>query len=310
VSREQKVRAFLFYLSVAVFLMGLPLILYSSFGYKFSRRTLRFTKAGIIDLKTQPAGARVYLDGQLLKDPTPLTIDELLPGPYVVRLELEKHYPWVAEVMVEAGKVARLDKTILFPLRPDIQQVNQERVSFFSIEHDTVYCIDEENRTVYASDLEGGHFKRIGQFLEMSSRVRGCKVSPDKEKMLIYSARQIAPLDLQAHREGRWAPDFLLDLPDFQLLDVFWHSDSFHLILVTNRSIDVIEARPKALPLNLITLNKRDPNPFYDKATDTLYFTDSQMAADGRFYDNVYKLDLRPAFSPFKEFLKPKADER
>ena len=119
-SSDQKIRAFLFYLSVAIFLLGLPLILSSTLGYKFDRRTFKFTKAGLIALKTQPAGASVFLDDRLLNLKTPANINELLPGRYHIELELEEHYPWSGYVDVEAGKVARVEKIILFPPCPGI----------------------------------------------------------------------------------------------------------------------------------------------------------------------------------------------
>ncbi len=114
---EQKVRAFLFYLSVFIFLAGLPFILPFALGYKFDRRNFKFSKTGLIVIKTQPQGASIYFDKKLINDKTPATLNELLPGTYNMRLELERYYPWHDDINVEAGKVTRLEKVILFPLR-------------------------------------------------------------------------------------------------------------------------------------------------------------------------------------------------
>jgi len=65
---EQRIRAILFYLSVVIFLMGLPFILSFALGYNFDRRTFKFTKTGLLVLKTQPSGASVYLDEKLYKN--------------------------------------------------------------------------------------------------------------------------------------------------------------------------------------------------------------------------------------------------
>ncbi len=127
---EQRIRAILFYLSVLIFLMGLPPILSSTLGYNFDKRTFKFTKAGLIVLKTQPQGASVYLDKKLLSFKTPATINELLPGKYELKFEMDKYYPWSGEVEVGAGKVTRLEKIIAeFKLyEEERQSMTQEEV--------------------------------------------------------------------------------------------------------------------------------------------------------------------------------------
>jgi hypothetical protein len=310
VSVEQRIRSLLFYLSVAIFLIGLPFILSFSLNYKFDRRTLKFVKAGIIDLKTQPAGATVYLNGRLLNASTPATINELLPGPYTVRLELEGHYPWFSEVRVFAGKVARLDKIILFPLRPDIKQINQDAISFFMLEKEKVYYINEENRAIYSSDLEGEHFSWIGSLPDMNPQPHRWKVSPDKEKILFFNPRQIVVVYCEPRKESLdELPTAILDFPQVRILDVFWHSDSYHLILLTDKTIDAVEIKPDAQTVTLAHLNKRNTSAFYAEDSDALYFIDSEKAPDGKSYDNVYKLDLSMRFSPFEDLIKPKANE-
>lgn len=89
---EQKIRAILFYLSLLIFLAGLPFILSFALGYRFDARNLRFTKTGLIVLKTQPQGASIYLDGRLLSDKTPYTIVELIPAEYNIRTEISFRY--------------------------------------------------------------------------------------------------------------------------------------------------------------------------------------------------------------------------
>ena len=54
----------------------------------------------------------------------------------------------------------------------------------------------------------------------------------------------------------------------------------------------MFEIAVKPNPVNLVNLNKKISEAFYDPDADTLYFMDSQKGADGIFYDNVYKLEL------------------
>lgn len=306
-SIAQRVRAFLFYLSLSIFLIGLPFILSFALGYKFDPRTFKFTKTGLMVLKTQPQGASIYLDGKLFNEKTPTSINELLPARYNVRLELERHYPWVDSVNVERGKITRLDKIILFPLRSNIKHLNKYKISSFWVdeERERIYYINQEENIIYRSDLEGQSFKEIGILPKVSSLPKKYKISPDKERLLIFNQHQIAAAYLEPRNTtaSTQAP-FVLNYSDRKVCDVFWHSDSYHLIVITNKNIEVLEAKPHTEPVNLVNLNKKNIVAFYDDAKDTLYFMDSQKAADGKFYDNVYELELSSKSYSFQELIK------
>ncbi len=311
-SGGQKIRSILFYLSLTIFLTGLPFILSFALGYKFNMRTFKFTKTGLIALKTQPQGASIYLDGKLLNEKTPATISELLPAKYNIRLELEKYYPWFREVSVEAGKVTRLEKIILFPLRPDIKQLNKNETFSFWLDEDKerVYYIDQENKIIYRSDLEGGNFKEIGSLPEINPLPKKWKVSPDKQKLLGFNLHQIGIIYLNTQNDSSSdGLPFVLEYSSFKIVDVFWHSDSYHLILITDSNIEVLEANPQTIPVNLVNVNKNNIPAFYDDARDTLYFLDSEKAADEKLYDNVYKLELNTKLYPFKDLIKPRPNE-
>lgn len=294
-SGEQKIRAYLFYLCVSVFLIGLPFILSFALSYKFDSRTFKFRKTGLIAIKTSPSGASVYFGLKLLNEKTPTTITELLPGEYSVKIELEKHYPWGSQVNVEAGKVAQLEKIILFPLRANIKQLNKERVSSFwaDIEKSKIYYFGQEGLSIYSSDWEGDNFEEIGNLPEMSSLPKKWKISPNRELFACFNPHQVAVVYLgSTSRMLAAGRSFVLNFSNRKISDIFWHSDNYHLVLITERTVEVLEARPNAAPVILANINKRNIACFYDVEKDTLYFLDSQMAEDRRFYDNVYKLEL------------------
>jgi PEGA domain len=291
----QRTRSLLFYLSVLLFFTGLPFIIAFSLGYKFNARTLKFSKTGLIYVKTQPEGAKIYLNGKKMAARSPASIYELVPGVYRIVLELEQHYSWKAEVDVEAGKALRLDKVILFPLRPDLQQLNQERFSSFRLdtEKKAVYYLDQENKVVYMSNLDGSNFEDAASLPDKFGQIIGWDISADKKKIFIFSYHQISVIffDAQLDRDYSDSP-ILLDYPQEKIINVFWHSDSYHLVVLTNKYVGVIESRPRALPINLVKLNKEDAAAFYDTNQDALYFSDSQRNPNGSFYNNLYKLEL------------------
>jgi hypothetical protein len=312
VSREQKIRAVLFYLSVCIFFAGLPFILTFTLGYQFDPRTFKFTTTGLISLKTQPAGASVLLNGKLFSEKTPCSLNELLPGTYRVELTLEDYYPYTADVEVLADRVSRMEKIILFQLRPDIQQLNKERFSQFWIDESrgVIFYVNRENDSIYRSDMAGEHLELIAQFTPLMPAPKKWLLSFDREKMLYFNIHQIAVLYLpQDKKHPPEEKPVILNYPADAIQDAFWYSDNYHLIVVTDKKIDVIEANPSAAAVTIVNLNKKNSSAFYDPRNDSLYFSDSQKAADGNFYDNLYRLELKKRLYPFQELMGIKTNE-
>ena len=304
---EQRIRSFLYHICVAIFLIGLPMILSFALSYKFNPRTFKFTKAGLVSIKTQPQGASIYLNGKLLDDRTPATINELLPGSYNVKLELEEYYPWQSNTYVDAGKVTRLEKVILFPLRANVKQLNKEKITSFWVDKEKgkVYYLDAEELAVFRSDLEGNDFEETGDLSGVSAAQKKWKVSPDRKKILLFSQHQIAVVNLeQQNKPVDMQEAVILEYSDYRINDAFWHSDSYHVILVTDRDIQVTEAKSEPMTVSLVNLYKRNASVFYDESNDTLYFLDTQKAADGKLYDNVYKLELGSRLLPLQGLIK------
>lgn len=311
-SSEQRIRAVLFYLSLFTFLLGLPFILSSSLGYKFNRRTFQFTKTGMIAIKTQPQGADVYLDNRLMNDKTPVNINELLPGRYQIKLELKEHYPYVRGVDVSQDKVTRLEKIILFPKRPDIKQLNKEKISSCWIDENKniVYYVNPEDNDIYKSDLNGEHLDKVANFIPLLPLAKKWKFSWDRDKLVYFNTHQIEVISLDKNNEEHERdPAFILDYPLDSINEIFWYSDNYHLIVVADERIDILEARPGSTPVTLVKLNKRNTYSFYDLRNDAVYFLDSQVASDNKAYDNLYKLELSVKFYPLQEFIKLKSNE-
>jgi len=308
---EQRIRTVLFYASVAVFVVFLPFILSSALGYKFDRRNFKFTRTGLIFIKTQPAGASVYLDERILNEKTPTTINELLPGSYRIRLELEKHYPWTDEVVVEEGKATALDKIILFLLRPNVKQLNKAKFSFSWIDEElqVVYYVDYGDNGLYKSDLNGEHRQRIASLIMLSSPPLKHKVSLDRDKILYFNARQLAVAYINPSGRGNGGAPFILDYLEGTVVEAFWHSDGYHIIVVRDDRIEVRESRPESKAVVLTYLNNKNSAAFYDKRSDTLYFLDAQPAADGNIYNNLYKIELSPWTFPWQDLIKRRHNE-
>ncbi len=306
-SAEQRIRAALFYVSVIVFVTWLPFILSFALGYKFDSRNLKFTKTGLIVVKTQPAGAAVYLNNRLLNEKSPVTIDELLPGRYNVKIRLEDYYFWAGDVDVSPGAVCRLDRIMLFPRRPHIKQVNKLQFSAFWLGHDAkeVYYLSRDGKSIYRSNLEGEQLEKIGDYLEISPRPKRWLLSEDKEKLLYFNQHQVGVVYLEkAFTDAHPANSFVFTYPERSIQEAFWHSDSYHIVLVLSDSVEVVEARPGGVSVKLAVLSKENRFSYYDVKNDTLYFVDTERAADGNLYDNLYTLALNNKLFGFQDLMK------
>jgi hypothetical protein len=244
---------------------------------------------------------------------TPATIQELLPGKYNIKIELEKHYPWASDVEVYGGRVSRLDKIILFPLLPNVKKLNEEKITTFWVDEDKgrIYYVDAKENIIYRSGLDGEDFQDIGTLPGISPSPKEWKLSPNREKLLFFNLTQLAVVNLKLEGDMSISDSaVVLNFTGRRITDVFWHSDNYHMVVVTDRTVEVLEAQGKTVPVELASLNKRNAKAFYDETKDALYFLDTQKAPDDNYYDNVYKLELNAKLFPFQNLMRAKPDER
>ncbi len=307
----QRIRALLFYSSVFIFCSVLPFILTFALGYKFDKKTFKFTKTGLVFIKTQPPGANIYWDNRLLEENTPVTLRGVIPGSYQVRVEAAQYYPWSAQVNVEPRKVTLLDKIILFPLRPNIKHINKGKFNYFwtDEERSLIYYVNYEDNSIYSSDLEGAHYERIGNFLNMNPFPVKWKLSSNRGRVLYFNKRQVGVAYLEPYKEIPIDP-FILDYHGSSIVDVFWYSDNYHFVIISDKAIEISEANPASKPVELLGLNKKNTSVFYNTQEDAIYFIDSQKTEDGVTYDNLYKLELNTRATPLKELIKLNPNEK
>jgi len=311
VAKDQKIRAALFYLCVAVFFTGLPCILSFTLGYKFDPGKFKFTMTGLISLKTSPAGATVFLNGKQLSDKTPCSINELLPGKYLVELKLAGYYSYAADAEVSASNVTRMEKILLFPLLSDVQQLNKEPVSWFWMEDGkgSMFYADQATRTLFRSDLQGEHFEPLAAFIPIDPPAKAWKFSQDRHMLLYFNQHSVGVICLEPESGiGRQA--FLLDYAGKEIRDVFWYSDNYHAIIVDGSTIGMIETRAGVQPFTLVTMHSNAGGVFYEPEQDAIFYQDTQQGADGKPYQNVYRLEIGKKLYPFRDFMRSKPNER
>jgi len=221
---------------------------------------------------------------------------------------MDNYYPWSMQVEVFPRKVTRIEKVILFPKRSNIKQLNEKNASSFYVDQErrVIYYFNRQDNIIYESDLDGERFRELSSIPPaFKGMPRGLKFSPDKEKMMLFNRHQICVIYLSPKGSLLYGePPLVLSYHGQNIVQAFWHSDNYHLVLVTDKHIAVLEANLKTHEVGLVNLNSAPSGLFYDIDKDSLYFSDYQMGTDGLIYENVYKLEFVEKFPMISNVVK------
>lgn len=298
---EQKIRAILFYLAVITFFILLPFILLYSFGYKLDLNRFRIAKTGLIYVKSIPDGANVFLNGKNLKKTTPLSIEGLMPGEYKLLLELEAYYPWQQTVSVFSGKTTYLDSIVLFTRNPRLDKVNildLDNFYIFPFDKEYAYCISDTRNAIYKVRLNSKEHEAnlLCDQLDLPSDVKELFLSPDKNKLFFFRDNRLEVIYLPAEKldyQQTKINNFSI-IETARIAYAFWYSDSGRIIVGTDKEIKIYEllGQGRSNTVSVLELHDNRPRAFYDYEEDTLYFTDVQKGADGKWHRGLYRLDV------------------
>ncbi|HNX81331.1 MAG TPA: PEGA domain-containing protein [Candidatus Omnitrophota bacterium] len=315
--KEQKLRALLFYTCVISFFIIVPSALLYSFGYKLDFKKFRFTKTGLIFIKTVPEGAKVFLEGRQLVGSTPLSAEGLTPGSYRVFLESEGYYPWKRAVSVWSGETTYLDTIVLFPKKPFVDKVNNVDVANFWVfphDQDSGYFISDDKKSLYKINLASKDHEMtlVAESSELVPAIHDFSFSPDKRKILFFNDTRLDIVFCGTERimYQDIANNNFYILADGRIWSAFWYSDGEHVVVVTDKTISIYELSSQGRNNTISILKLRDSRSkaSYDLDGDILYFTDLQKGTDDRWHRGLYRLDLRKR-SPFS-FIKNIQDNR
>ena len=125
----QAVRKAVFYVLVLVYLAVCPCVILYSFGFILNPRDKNIVQTGLVEIKSIPEGATVYLDDVPWADKTPLIMRGILPGKHAVKVSLEGHVPWTREISVSTGKPVVYGNVLLFPKTWEPKEISPQRFS-------------------------------------------------------------------------------------------------------------------------------------------------------------------------------------
>lgn len=118
----RKLRAIIFWLIFALFLVISPLALLYALDYSYDWQNKKLIQNGGFYLKSSPKSASIYLNDKYKKT-TPRFIKKLFPKTYSIKIEKEGFYPWVKELFINSGLVTESKYALLINKNPELELV-------------------------------------------------------------------------------------------------------------------------------------------------------------------------------------------
>ncbi|MDZ4243777.1 MAG: PEGA domain-containing protein, partial [Candidatus Doudnabacteria bacterium] len=180
-------RVLLIVSGLIIFMIAGPSIVLLARGFRYDFSQNRIVKTGTLVVKTEPRGARVFLNGQELKT-TPLIHRFLTPGEYSLEIQKDNYFPWKKRITVHAEQVITInspdsDEIALFLSSPAIFPVATSTADFVASENGIFYLRDS---TIYRVDQGGKNSSLLATSAQKLTSAR--ILSANDNRILIKAA--------------------------------------------------------------------------------------------------------------------------
>ncbi len=109
-----RTRRILYITCILIFLLvAPPLVLYTT-GFRYDWEYRRLVETGSLVVKSQPAGAAIYLNGQLYGATTPTIINNILPGKINLEVKKDNYHVWQKNLSVNPRLTTFVENIKLF----------------------------------------------------------------------------------------------------------------------------------------------------------------------------------------------------
>ncbi len=287
---DKKIKRILILVFVIIFLIGGPLAIFYSRGYRFDFETKKIVKSGAFYFRTQPESCEIYLDGKLKKKTDFLFgnafIKNLLPKKYNIRIEKEGYFLWEKALEVKEEFVTEAKNIILFPKNLNFSLLLSNIEDYFFSPNEKTIILKksgEDGWSLEIFDLEENFqevfleekdlTKKEVQFLDLNwnSDSRRILIETEIEEDTKYftidllEEKQIFPLEYSNIQEISFNPNNSQEI--FFLKSLNGSKSLFQANFLT-------QELPKVILKNLITYEISDGNIFWLSPDGFLYRSD------------------------------------
>ena len=117
---HRRIRTSIFFLFFTIFIIGAPMIVLYTAGYRLNVNTWRIQRTGVIAISTIPRGATVTINTAPTTNKTPYVAQRLTPGEYTVLLEKSGYQPWNQSITVNSGSTTYLTALLFAQATPEL----------------------------------------------------------------------------------------------------------------------------------------------------------------------------------------------
>lgn len=159
-------RQILLTLSILVFIIVAPLLVFYAMGFRFDFKKFEIAKVGMLVIESQPESVNVFLNNKFVDNGTPFKSSSLTPGNYKIRVEKQSFFSWKKTLPIKSGKVNWASHVRLFYENPNLKQLIQDQTF-----EDFKYLPDEkkifllsnqqDKKGIYEYDLDSAKLARI-----------------------------------------------------------------------------------------------------------------------------------------------------
>lgn len=162
-------RSFIFVATLVLLVAASVVLFLYARGFEFNRQTKTLEKTGMIVVKSNPDGARIYLGGKLTQA-TNATLTGLKGGLYEIKLEKDGYAPFTKDVPVKEEFVTNLE-ALLVPLNPELRPLTTTGVisPVLTGSRDKILFItaDRDRPGLWSLNLNGNLFSLIRGNLDL-----------------------------------------------------------------------------------------------------------------------------------------------
>ncbi len=113
-------RNVLFFVFVLGFLITAPLVVFHTAGYRYNIQSGKILQTGVLNVRSIPKGASVFVDGTLQNERTPSVIDNIAPGNHLVEVKKEGYSSWAKTLDVQSRQTTFVSSSVLFLTEPAV----------------------------------------------------------------------------------------------------------------------------------------------------------------------------------------------
>lgn len=120
-------------------------------GYRLDFRDWTIRKTGVLAITTKPAGATVWLNDHKYTRRTPLTLRNMLPATYTMKIESKDYRTFTKQVVIDSNQVTEEHNLDLILNKPTTKVVASDVAKMVNIGSDIIY-LNKEKQLMKLSD--------------------------------------------------------------------------------------------------------------------------------------------------------------